>query len=113
MQVNAENAIVRDSILTVARTGALSVEDSAVGVAVAQGAHLQNSAAGVVVGQRVDTHNTRTLVLIGRQIHGDVETVLDPRGALLLGLGLGAAAGIVSFLLGLIRRTDRPKSLRE
>ena len=41
------------------------------------------------------------------QIRGDVETVLDSRGALLLGLGLGAAAGIVSFLFGLIRRTDR------
>jgi hypothetical protein len=55
----------------------------------------------------VDVQDSRTIFLLGREIHGSVETVLDPRGALLLGVGLGAAAGLVSFLFGLIRRSSR------
>jgi hypothetical protein len=98
---------VRESSLLAARTGALTLQQSGVGLVTAQDAHLENAQAGIVIGQRVETKNTRTVVLIGRHIEGNVETMLDSRGALLLGLGLASAVGLISILMGLFRRTRR------
>jgi hypothetical protein len=77
-------------------------------LATAREAHLDNARAGVLAAQRVDARNTRTILMLGREIHGDVETMLDPRDALLLGLGLGVAVGAVSVLMRLFRPRSRP-----
>jgi hypothetical protein len=105
--VDADSATVRGSGILAARTATLSVQQSGVGFVTAQAAYLDGAQAGVVFGQRVDARNARTIVLIGRHIEGNVETVLDPRGALLLGIGFASVVGLVSILGGLLFRRPR------
>jgi hypothetical protein len=105
--VDADSATMRGSGILAARAGTLSVQQSGVGFVTTQDAHLEGTRAGVLVGQRVDAKNARTIVLIGRHIEGNVETLLDPRGALLLGLGFASVVGLVSILKGLLFRRLR------
>jgi hypothetical protein len=107
MAVDADSATVRGSGILAARTGTLSIQQSGVGFVTTQAAHLDGAQAGVIVGQRVDAKNARTIILIGRNIEGNVETILDPRGALLLGLGFASVVGLTSILGRLLFRRPR------
>jgi hypothetical protein len=68
---------------------------------------LDGAQAGVIVGRRVEAKNARTIVLIGRHVEGNVETMLDPRGALLFGLGFASVVGLTSILSRLLFRRPR------
>ncbi len=68
------------------------------GVVVAEKAELGNTYAGVVVGQEVHGQRIESLVLLARHVDGEVKTVLDTRGAILMGLVGGLFAGLM-FLL--------------
>jgi hypothetical protein len=80
-----------------------------VGFVTTQDAYIEDAQAGAVIGQHVEAKNTRTLVLIGRHIEGDVQTVLDTRGAVFLGLSAASVVGLISILMGLLFRRPRQR----
>ena len=53
---------------------------------------------GFVAGRDVHVTESRTGVLIARNISGDVTTMLDTRGALIVGLVSGLFAGLMLML---------------
>jgi len=65
---------------------------------------LNNSQALAVIGQHVDVTRGRTVLLLGREVQGQVDTVLDHRSALLLGLGIGVGLGLLSLIKALLFR---------
>jgi hypothetical protein len=54
--------------------------------------------AGFVAGREVHVSESRTGILLARTVHGDVNTVLDTRGALIAGLTGGLFAGLMLLL---------------
>jgi hypothetical protein len=60
--------------------------------------------AGVVAGREVHVNETRTGILLARTVHGDVNTVLDTRGALIAGLTAGLFSGLMLLLGRLLFR---------
>ena len=73
------------------RQGAVALVESSAHV------RLEQSAVGAVMGDAVEIGaGSLALVVIAREVHGDVRPVIDWRGALAFGVGLG----LVRFLLG-------------
>ena len=110
--IDADNASARGSIVLAARSGTLSAQRSGVGFVTTQDAYIEDAQAGAVIGQHVEAKNTRTLVLIGRHIEGDVQTVLDTRGAVFLGLSTASVVGLISILMGLLFRRPRQRYIQ-
>ncbi|MFZ5918143.1 MAG: hypothetical protein ACOYZ7_14465 [Chloroflexota bacterium] len=61
---------------------------------------------GVVVGQEVHAGRVRAGLLLARRVEGPVETTLDQRGALTLGVALGLVFGLLSLVRALLVRRD-------
>ena len=59
---------------------------------------LVNAQAGVIISGTVHSERSRAIVMIADNIEGTVETVLDTRGAITLGITLGLVWGFISFL---------------
>jgi len=68
------------------------------GVVAAEKAELGNTYAGVVAGQEIRGERIESLVLLARHVDGEVKTVLDTRGAVLVGLVGGLFAGVMLLL---------------
>jgi hypothetical protein len=64
------------------------------------------SRASVLVANRVDGAQLETGLLIARDVYGNVDTQLDGRGALLLGLGIGLGMGLLVALRSMFRSED-------
>ncbi len=75
-----------------------------IGLASTRKAILTNSGAGVVLAQNAELVNSRTGILLAREVHGNVETILDTRGAAVAGLAAGAAVGLAFVVGSLLRR---------
>jgi hypothetical protein len=54
--------------------------------------------AGLVAGREVHVSESRTGILLAQTVHGNVNTVLDTRGALIVGLTGGLFAGLMLLL---------------
>ena len=54
--------------------------------------------AGFVAGRDININESRVGILLARTVHGDVNTVLDTRGALIAGLTGGLFAGLMLLL---------------
>lgn len=68
---------------------------------------LADSCAGLLIGQNVQAGNVNTFIFVGKHVEGQVNTVLDSRGAALLGLALGAVLGTLSLIGGWVGRSRR------
>ncbi len=59
------------------------------------------SSASVIAAQRVDGAQIRTGVLLAREVYGNVETAMDTRTGLVIGLGFGLGIGLLLSLKSL------------
>jgi len=110
--VKASTIIAHQSGLAVVEAGEVNTSQSGLGFAraanisasgltgavVAGSAEIQNGMAGFVAGREVHVNESRTGVLLARTVNGDVNTVLDTRGALIAGLTGGLFAGLMLLL---------------
>jgi len=68
------------------------------GVIVAGSAEVQHGMAVFVAGRDVHVNESRTGILLARNLYGNVTTLLDTRGALIMGLVGGLFAGLMLLL---------------
>jgi len=65
---------------------------------------LEGSRAGVLAGGTVHSQDSSSIILLAGEVYGNVETVLDTRGALIAGMAAGMSAGVLLLLGTLLRR---------
>jgi len=94
--VNAREVELNNSAAGAIRADTVQVNGPA-GVVLAQSANIGNTYARFVVGDKIATEKIETLLLLGNHVEGDVQTVVDTRGALIAGMVGGLLAGV--FLL--------------
>ena len=80
---------------------------AATGLSLSDTTELEDSRTGLVVGREVHVNNSPSLIFIARDAHGDVQTYLDARGALLAGLAAGVMGGVFLLLGRILRGTRR------
>ena len=95
--VNAEEVSVQEGGVGFARAGKMSISGYT-GAVVAGTVEVHHGMSGFVVGREVHVNESRTGILLARTVHGNVNTVLDTRGALIAGLTGGLFAGLMLLL---------------
>lgn len=65
------------------------------GIVLGNSVELGNTNAGVVAGRNVHAEKIESLVFLGRHVEGDVQAVVDTRGALIAGMVGGLFAGLI------------------
>jgi hypothetical protein len=95
--VSAEEVTVQEGGVGYAQAGKMSVSGYT-GAVVAGSVEVQHGFAGFVAGRDVHVSESRTGILLARTVNGDVNTVLDTRGALIAGLTGGLFAGLMLLL---------------
>jgi len=110
--VKANHINTHQSAIAVANATEITVSQGVVGFArvekisgagytgaiLAGSADLHHGRANVVVGRDVHVENSHTGVLFARNLSGNVTTLLDARGALIVGLISGLFAGLMMLL---------------
>jgi len=110
--VKANHIHMHQSAIAVANATEIAVSQGAVGfvraekmsaggftgAVLAGSAELRHGVANVVVGREVHVEGARTGILFARNISGNVNTVLDARGALIVGLISGLFASLMMLL---------------
>ena len=74
------------------------------GAVVTEHAVLQDSRVGITIARKAELNNSSSIILLAQEVEGNVETILDTRGALLAGLVSGIAVGLVLLVGNLLRR---------
>ena len=95
--VNAKDVEMNNSAAAAIRAENVNVIGQA-GIVMAGSINLGNTYAGVVAGDKVHAERIETLLLLGNHIEGDVQTVVDTRGALIAGMVGGLMTGIVLLI---------------
>ncbi|MEW6569287.1 MAG: hypothetical protein AB1449_14215 [Chloroflexota bacterium] len=93
--VSANTVEIRQSAALTVRSDQTTVESGVAAAVVAQEFHSANSRVGLAIADRAELSDSPTLILLARQVDGEVNTVLDTRGALLAGLTAGLAVGLM------------------
>ncbi len=84
----------------VVRGANVMLVESSAGIAIGDEVQLDGGRAALVAGGTVNAKGASTGLLLARQVHGEVSTILDARGALLVGIGGGLMIGLVLLLGG-------------
>jgi hypothetical protein len=95
--VNAEDVSLNESGVGYAQAGKLSVSGYT-GAVVAESAEVHHGMTGLVAGREVHVNESQTGILLAGNVQGNVNTVLDTRGALIAGLTGGLFAGLMLLL---------------
>jgi len=103
--MDAEDVSVVNGGIGYAQAGKMSLSGYT-GAVFAGSAEIQNGMAGFVAGREVHVKESRTGILLAGTVHGDVNTVLDSRGALIAGLTAGLFAGLMLLLGRLLFRRN-------
>ncbi len=105
--IEAETVTMKNSGAINLRAQQVTMEQSGAGVLTSDQANLQkDSSAGVIVAKRVEGLQIRTGLLLAAEVHGNVETAVDSRGALLIGLALALGLGLLASLRSLFATED-------
>jgi len=102
--INAEKVNLQLSGAITVRGDNVVIKDSGAGVVVADRISGTNASIGVAVANSAELDGSSTVVLLAREVHGNVETVLDTRGAMVAGLMAGVAVGMVLLVGSLLVR---------
>ena len=92
--VTAKEVEMTNSAAAVIRAENVDARGS-VGVVLAGSTNLGNTYVGVVAGRQVQAERIESLLLLARDVEGDVQTVVDTRGALIAGVVGGLFAGLI------------------
>jgi len=92
--VNAREVAMSNSAAGAIRAENVNVVGMA-GAVMAESVNLGNTYAGVVAGREVRGERIEALVMFGNHVEGDVQTVVDTRGALIAGMVGGLLAGLI------------------
>jgi hypothetical protein len=118
-RVEASEARISDSGAGQVFADSVALRDSAVGLVQAQSVYLDGGGAAIVSAQTTTLNNTRNGFVISREVHGTqvnsvvllatkvdgpVETLIDQRGLVLIGVVAGAVIGAVFGLFRLLKR---------
>jgi CHASE2 domain-containing sensor protein len=95
--VSADEVSVQNGGLGFVQAGKVSVSGYT-GAVVAGSVEVHQAMSGFVAGREVHVSESRMGLLFARNVHGDVTTVLDTRGALIAGLTGGLFAGLMLLL---------------
>ena len=95
--VNAKEVELNNSVAGAIRAETVNVVGQA-GLVIADSVNLGNTYAGVVAGNQVSGERIETLFLFANHVEGDVQTVVDTRGALIAGMVGGLLTGIILLI---------------
>jgi len=95
--VSGDEVFVQEGGVGFAQAEKMSVSGYT-GAVIAGSAEVHHGVAGFVAGRDVHVSESRTSILLARTVHGDVNTVLDTRGALIAGLTAGLFSGLMLLL---------------
>jgi len=95
--VNAKEVELNNSAAGAIRAENINLVGGA-GIVLADSAHLGNTYAGLVAGGNVRSESIETLLFLGNHVEGDVQTVVDTRGALIAGMVGGLLTGIILLI---------------
>ena len=95
--VEAGNLTLLDSNILAAKTESLGLKGRS-GAVIANSARIESGVAGVLISRDVQAETIRTGVLISRNVQGKVETLLDTRSTILVGMVAGAVIGSMLML---------------
>lgn len=102
--INAETVGLQLSGALTVRGDNVTIKDSGAGIVVADKVTGSNAYLGVTVTNSAELNGGHSVVLLAREVHGNVETILDTRGAMVAGLVAGVAVGVVLLIGGLLIR---------
>jgi len=92
----------KDVEMTNSAAGAIRAENvnltGSAGVVIAESVNLGNTYAGVVAGGQVRGEQIETLFFFSNHVEGDVQTVVDTRGALIAGMVGGLLTGVILLI---------------
>ena len=97
LMVSAKDVEMTNSAAGAIRAENVNVTGSA-GVVMAETVNLGNTYAGVVIGGEVRGEQIETLFLLSNHVEGDVQTVVDTRGALIAGMVGGLLTGTILLI---------------
>ena len=103
-QVYAETATLRDSVVGFVQANAVELAGSGSGMIVSQAATLANSRNGIVISRDVRGSQINAVLMLAGKVDGPVETLVDQRGLVLIGIVAGAVLGTVFSLFRLFKR---------
>jgi hypothetical protein len=95
--VNARDVEMTNSAAAAVRAENVNVVGQA-GVVLANSVILGNTYAGVVAANQIQGERIETLFLFSNHVEGDVQTVVDTRGALIAGMVGGLLTGIILLI---------------
>jgi hypothetical protein len=95
--VNARDVEMTNSAAAAIRAENVNLVGQA-GVVLADSVNLGNTYAGLVAGGQVRGERIETLILLGNHVEGEIQTVVDTRGALIAGTVGGVLAGVVLLI---------------
>jgi hypothetical protein len=102
--VYAESAALRDSAVGYVQAKSVYMEGGGAGMVVASSATLADSRNGLVISREVHGSQVNSVVLLATNVTGPVETLVDQRGLVLIGIVAGAVLGTVFSLFRLFKR---------
>jgi len=95
--VSAQDVELTNSAAGAIRAENVNVQGQA-GFVMAESVNLGNTYAGVILGDQVRGEQIETLFLFSNHVEGDVQTVVDTRGALIAGIVGGLLTGIILLI---------------
>jgi hypothetical protein len=104
-QVQTANFDLKEGGAGVVRTESLQMSQSGAGIVYSQTVDLkENSQAGLVFARQVSADHLTTKLLLAGNVEGQVETIMDTRQALLVGLSSGFVLGLMLLIGQLLSR---------
>jgi hypothetical protein len=86
-----------NSVAGIVRADNVNVRGQA-GVVLAETVNLENTYAGLVAGGHIRGERVEALIMLGNRVEGNVQAVVDTRGALIAGRVGGLLTGIVLLI---------------
>jgi hypothetical protein len=102
--VDAGSILMQQSATGFAQGSTIIIEDGSAAAVYGQDIQVNTSRIGLMASRHANLQNSRSVILLAGEIHGNVETVMDTRQAVLAGLISGMAVGLVLFVGSLLRR---------
>jgi hypothetical protein len=102
--IQAEKVEMHLSAAVAVRGEEVSLDEGGAGIVIADTVRGNQSRSGVVIADHAEMQGGSSVILLAREVNGDVETMVDTRGALLAGLAAGAAMGTILLIARLLTK---------